>query len=141
MTKGFRRRLQQRQLQQPQLRCWQRDLHTTGRQVESEPSRLGVQRDHDAVLILEIGDRAALADRDTGGICRIVAAQIRRIGQIVDLALGANAGAAYVGDRDSRELELVLLLVFAVVKRAVTPGVSDPEGDRTAAEPPITRRY
>src|SRR5579864_9337193 len=100
---------------QSQLRRLECDRYATGRQVESQSPRLGVQRDHDTLLVLEIGNRAALANSHAGCICRIVAAQIRRIGQIVDLALGVDAGAAYIGDRDSRELELVLLLVFAVV--------------------------
>src|SRR5271167_676043 len=71
---------------------------------------------------------------------RIVATQVRRARQIVDLTLGGNAGAAYVSDRNAREFKLVLFLVFAVIKRAVTPGVSNADGDRAAAEPHVGRR-
>lgn len=79
-----------------------------------------MQLDDDALVILEVGDRAAFNNRHARGDCRIVAAKIRRRGQIVDLALGGNTGAAHISDRDAREFELVLFLVLAVVKRAVT---------------------
>src|ERR1700733_2312605 len=111
------------------LRLLQSEVHTVGRQVESQPAGLGMQLDDDAFLVLKIGDRTSLDDRHTGGYRRIVAREISRRGQIVDLALRVDAGSAYISDRDAREFELVLLLVFAVVKRAVTPGVSDTDGD------------
>src|ERR1700690_448814 len=124
----------------PLLRLLERDAHTVSRQVESQPAGLRVQLDYDPLVVLEVGDRAALDDRHTSGYRRIVPAQVRGTGQIVDLALGGNAGAAYVSDRNAREFELVLLLIFTVIKRAVTPGESDANGDRAAAEPHVGRR-
>src|SRR5271156_1913299 len=109
-------------------------MHAVGRQVKSQPLGLRVQLDYDAVVVLEIRDRAAGNDRRTGGDCRIVASQIRRLGQIIDLALCGNAGAAYVDDRNAREFEFVLFLILAVIKGTVTPGVSDADRDRAAAE-------
>src|SRR5580692_7579050 len=100
-----------------------------------------MQLDDDALIVLEIGDRAALNDRHAGGDCRIVAAEICRTGEIVDLTLSVNAGGAYVSDRNARDFELVLFLVFAVVERPVTPGVPDADGDRAAAEPDVGRWY
>src|ERR1700679_825159 len=82
-----------------------------------------------------------LNDRHAGCDCRKVATQIRRRGQIVDLALRGNTGSAHISDRDAREFELVLFLVFAVVKGTVTPGVSDADSDRTSAEPHVGGRY
>jgi hypothetical protein len=119
----------------PRLRLLEREAHTVGGEVESQPTCLGVQLDYDAFLVLEIGDRAALNNRHAGCYRRIVATQIRRRGQIVDLTLRSNAGSAHISDRDAREFELVLFLVLAVVKGAVAPGVSDADGDRTTAEP------
>jgi len=120
----------------------ERNAHTVGGQIESQAPGLGVQLDDGAILIvLEIGDRATLNDRHTSRDRRIVAAEICRTGQIVDLTLGGNAGGTYVSDRNTRDFELVLFLVFAVVKGPVTPAVSDPDGDRAAAEPQVGRRY
>src|SRR5271156_1191033 len=110
-------------------------MHSVARQVKSQPLGLGVQLDHDAVVVLEVRDRAAGNDRRTGGDCRIVATQIRWLGEIIDLALCSNAGAAYVNDRNAREFEFVLFLILAVIKRTVTPGVSDADRDRAAAKP------
>jgi hypothetical protein len=75
-------------------------MHTVGRQVESHPTGLRMQLDDDALVVLEIGDRTALDDRDAGCDCRIVAAEVRRAGQIVDLTLSVNTGATGVSDRN-----------------------------------------
>ena len=126
----------------PHLRLLERDVHTVDRRVESQPSSLRMQLDNDAIiLVLEIGDRTTLNDRQAGGDRRITAVEIRRTCQIIDLTLGGNAGAPYVNDRNAREFELVFFLVFALVKRAVTPGVADADGDRAAAEPHIGGWY
>src|SRR5712672_708286 len=100
-----------------------------------------MQLDYDALLVLEIGDGAALNDRDAGGDRRIVAGEIRRTGQIIDFTLGVDSSCANVRDRYARQLERVLLLVFAVVKSAVSPGVSYAHGDRAAAIPHVARGY
>jgi len=55
-----------------------------------------VQLDYDALLVLQIGDRAAGNDRRAGRDCRIVATEICGTGEIVDLTLGVDAGGAYV---------------------------------------------
>ena len=62
------------------LRLLQRDMHSVRRQIESQPLGLRVQLNHDAILVLEIGDRPAGDDRGAGGDRRIVAAQIRGLG-------------------------------------------------------------
>src|SRR5580704_6543650 len=111
-----------------QLRLLQRDVHTVSGEVESQPAGLGVQLDDDAMVVLEIGDRAALYNRDASRDCCIIAAEIRRTRQVVNLSLSGNAGAPYVSYGNARQFELVLLLVFAVVKRAVTPAIADTEG-------------
>ena len=54
-------------------------MYAVGRQVESQPLGLRVQLDYDALIVLEICDRAAGNDRRAGGDRRIVAAQIRWI--------------------------------------------------------------
>src|SRR5580692_8874180 len=100
-----------------------------------------MQLDDDALLVLEIGDGAALNDRNTGGDRRIAAGKIRRIGQIIDFTLGVDSSCANVRDRYARQLEWVLLLVLAVVKSAVSPGVSYAHGDRAAAIPNVARGY
>src|SRR6202166_3981559 len=100
-----------------------------------------MQLDYDALLVLEIGDGAALDDRHAGGDRRIVAGEIRRTGQIIDFPLGVDSSRANVRDRYARQLERVLLLVFAVVKSAVSPGVSYAHGDRAAAIPNVARGY
>src|ERR1700722_3595374 len=100
-----------------------------------------MQLDYDALLVLEIGDGAALNDRYAGGDRRIVAGEIRRSGQIIDLALGVDSSSTNVRDRYARQLERVLLLVSAVVKSAVPPGVSNADGDRAAAIPNVARGY
>jgi hypothetical protein len=51
------------------LRFLERDVHTVGGQVESQPAGLGVQLDDDAIVVLEIGDRAALYNRRAGCDC------------------------------------------------------------------------
>ena len=106
-------------------------MHSLGGQVESQPPGLGMQLDDDTFLVLQIGDRAAGTDRKASCECRKIATEIRRTGQVVDLALSGNARAPDVSDRNARELELVLFLIFAVVKRAVTPAIADAEGKRT----------
>src|SRR5258706_13227499 len=100
-----------------------------------------MQLDYDALLVLEIGDGAALNDRDAGGDRRIVAGEIRRTGGIIDFTLGVDSSATNVRDRYARQFERGLLLVFAVVKRAVSPGVSNAHGDRAAAVPHGARGY
>src|SRR5271163_3477618 len=100
-----------------------------------------MQLDDDAFLVLQIGDRAAGTDRKASCDCRKIATEIRRTGQVVDLALSGNTGTAHVSDRNARELELVLFLVFAVVKRAVSPGVTNANADRAAAKPHVGRWY
>jgi hypothetical protein len=116
----------------------ERDVHTVGGQVESEAPGLRVQLDDDAIfIVLEVGEGAALNDRHAGCERCIVAGEIRGTGQIVDLTLCIKSGGAYVSDRDPGDFELVLFLVFAVVKCPVTPGVSDAGGDGSAAEPHI----
>src|ERR1700731_1949153 len=100
-----------------------------------------MQLDYDALLILEIGDGAALDDSHAGRDRRIVAGEIRRTGQIIDFTLGVDSSCANVGDRYARQLERVLLLVFAVVKSAVPPGVSYAHGARAAAIPQVARGY
>src|SRR6202049_2337271 len=100
-----------------------------------------MQLDYDALLVLEIGDGAALNDRHTGGDRRIVAGEIRRTGQIIDFTLGIDSSCANVRDRYARQLERVLLLVFAVVKSAVPPGVSYAHGARATAIPHVARGY
>src|ERR1700692_3819224 len=100
-----------------------------------------MQLDYDALLVLEVGDGAALNDRHAGGDRGIVAGEIRRTGQIIDFTLGVDARFANVRDRYARQLERVLLLVFAVVKSAVPPGVSYAHGDRAAAIPNVARGY
>jgi len=85
----------------------ERNAHTVGGQIESQAPGLRVQLDDDAILIvLEIGERAALNDRHAGRDRRIVAAEIRRTGQIVDLTLGGNAGGTYISDRNLRKCYL-----------------------------------
>src|SRR5882672_11617881 len=100
-----------------------------------------MQLDYDALLVLEIGDGAALNDRHAGGDRRIVAGEIRRTGQIVDFTLGIDSSSANVRNRYSRQFERVLLLVFAVVKSAVSPCISYAHGDRAAAIPNVARGY
>src|SRR5260370_13011660 len=100
-----------------------------------------MQLDYDALLVLEIGDGAALNDRHAGGDRRIVAGEIRPTGQIIDFTLGVDSSCANVRDRYARQLERGLLLVFAVVKRAVSPGVSYAQSDLAAAIPPVARVY
>jgi len=46
-----------------------------------------MQLDYHALLVLEIGDGAALDDRHAGGDRRIVAGEIGRTGQIIDFTL------------------------------------------------------
>jgi hypothetical protein len=96
-------------------------VHTAGRQVESHSTGLRMQLDDDALVVLEIGDRTAFDDRHAGCDCRILAAEVRRAGQIVDLTLGGNAGATDVSDRNTRDFELVLFLVLAVIKGSRDP--------------------
>src|SRR6267143_3763812 len=98
-----------------------------------------MQLDYDALLVLEIGDGAALNDSHAGGDRRIAPGEIRRTGQIIDFTLGADSSCTNVRDRYARQLERVLLLVFAVVKSAVSPGVSYAHGNRTAAIPHVAR--
>src|SRR5882757_8975582 len=100
-----------------------------------------MQLDDHAFLILEIGDGAALDDRHAGGDRRIVAGEISRTGEVIDFTLGVDSSATNVRDRYAREFERVLLLVFAVVKSAVSPGVSYAHGDRAAAIPHVARGY
>src|SRR5260221_12526392 len=100
-----------------------------------------MQLDYDALLVLEVGEGAALNDRQAGGDRRIVAGEIRRTGQIIDFTLGVDSSCANVRDRYARQLERVLLLVFAVVKSAVSPAVSYTHGDRAAAIPHVARGY
>src|SRR5882724_7457064 len=100
-----------------------------------------MQLDYDALLVLEIGDGTALNDRHAGGDRRIVASEIRRTGQIIDFTLGVDSSRANVRDRYARQLERVLLLVLAVVKSAMSPGVSNADGDRAAAIPHVARGY
>src|SRR5260370_35911897 len=97
--------------------------------------------DYDALLVLEIGDGAALNDRHAGGDRRIIAGEIRRTLQVIDFTLGVDSSCANVRDRYARQLERVLLLVFAVVKSAVSPGISYAHGDRAAAIPHVARGY
>src|SRR5258707_6230897 len=99
-----------------------------------------MQLDYDALLVLEIGDGAALNDRHAGGDRRIAAGEIRRTGQIIDFTLGVDSSCANVHDRYARQLERVLLLVFAVVKSAVPPSISYAHRDRAAAIPHVARR-
>ena len=119
----------------------ERDVHTVGGQVKSHTAGLRMQLDYDALLILKIGDRAALNDRHAGSYSRKVAIEIGRTGQIVDFTLGIQPRSADVHDRYARKLELVLFLVLAEVKSAVSPGISDSNGHRTTAEPNVARRY
>src|SRR6267154_5377848 len=100
-----------------------------------------MQLDYDALLVLEIGDGAALDDRHAGGDRRIVAGEISRTGEIIDFALGVDSSSTNVRDRYARQFERVLLLVFAVVKSAVSPAVSYAHGDRPAAIPHVARGY
>src|ERR1700722_6338977 len=100
-----------------------------------------MQLDDDALVVLQIRDGPALDDRHAGCDRRIVAAEVRRAVQIVDLPLGGNTGATDVSDRNARDFELVLLLVLAVVKRPVTPAVADTDGDHAAAQPHVAGRY
>jgi hypothetical protein len=48
-------------------------MHSVGRQVESQPTSLRVQLNYDALIVLEVCDRAALNDRQAGDDCRIIA--------------------------------------------------------------------
>src|SRR6202035_756401 len=100
-----------------------------------------MQLDYDALLVLEIGDGATLNNRHAGGDRRIVAGEISRTGQIVDFTLSVDSSCTNVRYRYARQLERVLLLVFAVVKGAVSPGVSYAHGDRAAAIPHVARGY
>src|SRR3984893_493925 len=100
-----------------------------------------MQLDYDALLVLEIGDGAALNDRYAGGDRRIVAGEIRGTSEIIDFTLGVDSSCANVRDRYARQLERVLLLVLAVVKSAVPPGVSNAHGDRASAIPHVARGY
>src|ERR1700681_207219 len=100
-----------------------------------------MQLDYDALLVLQIGDGAALNDRHAGAYRRIVAGEIRRTGQIIDFALGVDSSCTNVRDRYARQLERVLLVVFAVVKSTVSPSVSYAHGDRAAAIPHVARGY
>src|ERR1700730_5057641 len=78
------------------LRLLERDVHTVGGQVKSQPAGLGVQIDDHAIfVVLELGEGAALNDRHAGCERRIVATEIRRTGQIVDLTLCIKSGGAY----------------------------------------------
>jgi hypothetical protein len=54
-------------------------VHAVGGEVKSQPTGLRVQLDDDALLVPEIGDRAALNDREAGCDRRIVATEVRRI--------------------------------------------------------------
>src|SRR6202051_1786780 len=100
-----------------------------------------MQLDDDALLVLEIGDGAALNDRHAGSDRRIVAGEISRTGEIIDFTLGVNSSSTNIRDRYARQLERVLLLVLAVVKSAVSPGVSYSHGDRASAIPHVARGY
>src|SRR5260370_42343037 len=100
-----------------------------------------MQLDYDALLVLEIGDGAALNDRHAGGDRRIAAGEIRRTAQIIDFTLGADSRCANVRNRYARQLERVLLLVFAVAKRAVSPGASYAHRERPAPIPHVARGY
>src|ERR1700681_675271 len=100
-----------------------------------------MQLDYDALLVLEVSDGAALNDRYAGGDRRIIAGEIRRTGQIIDFTLGIDSSCANVRDRYARQLERVLLLVFGVVKSAVSPSVSNAHGYRAAAIPHVARGY
>ena len=73
-------------------------MHTVGGQVESQSPGLRVQFDNDALVVLEIGDRATLNYRQSGCDCRIIATEIRRTDQIVDFTLSGNPGAADVNN-------------------------------------------
>ena len=117
-------------------------MHAVSGQVESQSACLRMQLDDDAgVVILKIGDRTAGADRQPGRNRRIIAVDIRRFGEIVDLALGRNARAADISDRDSRQFEVVLLLIFAVVESPVAPGVTNTNGNGAAVKSDVTGRY
>src|ERR1700691_4964051 len=98
-----------------------------------------MQLDYDALFVLEIGDGAALNDRYAGGDRRIVARETLRSGQIIDFTLGVDSSSPNVRDRYARQLERVLLLVFAVVKSAVSPGISYANGDRAPAIAHVAR--
>src|ERR1700685_1029899 len=100
-----------------------------------------MQLDYDALLVLEIGDGTALDDRHAGGDRPIVAGEISRTGEIIDFTLGVDSSCPNVRDRYAGQLERVLLLVFAVVKSAVSPGVSYANGDRAPAIPHVARGY
>jgi hypothetical protein len=93
-----------------------------------------MQLDYDALLVPQPSDRAALNDREASGYSRKVATEIGRTGQIIDFTLGIKPSGADVHDRYPRDLELVLLLVFAVVKSAVPQVYPMP----TATEPPLS---
>src|SRR5271156_5213641 len=97
-----------------------------------------MQLDYDALLVLEISDGATLNDRHAGGDGRIVAGEIRRTRQIIDFPLGVDSSCANIRDRYAGQLERILLLILAVVKSAVSPGVSNAYGDRAAAVPHVT---
>jgi hypothetical protein len=57
------------------------DVHTVGRQVESQAPGLRVQLDDDAIfIVLEVGEGAALNDRHAGCERRVVATEIRGTG-------------------------------------------------------------
>ena len=61
-----------------------------------------MQLDDDALLVLEIGDGTTLNDRHAGGDRRIVAGEISRTGEIVDLTLGVDSSSTNVRDRYAR---------------------------------------
>src|ERR1700742_2319685 len=92
-----------------------------GGQVEPQSCRLRVQLDHNSLVVLEVGNRTPLDDRDPCGHRGILAAEILWRVQVVHFTFGVDPGSAYIRERASRKLEFVLLLVLAVVERAVSP--------------------
>jgi len=52
-----------------------------------------VHPDYDALLVFEIGDRAASNDRHACGDRRITATEIRRTGQVIDFTLASIPAA------------------------------------------------
>jgi len=100
-----------------------------------------MQLDYDALLVLEIGDGAALDDRHAGGDRRIVAGEIRRTGEIIDFTLGVDSSSNNVRDRYARRLKGYCFWSLLLYKSAVSPGYPMPTADRAAAIPHVARGY
>ena len=98
-------------------------MHAVCGQRESQPDGGRVQLDHDAMLVLEIGNRSAAADRGTGRNRYVIAVEILQLGKIVNLAGSRDVGHTDVDDRETLQFEPVMGVT--VVQYPVTPNIPD----------------